>query len=248
VRTISSSAPPPGGPPRASTAERLIQAVEALLSQRAGLDVSLREITTAAGANVAAVNYHFGSKDALITAVIARALTEHARQQLLALQAVRARREISLEDVVRAWIGPSLRPPAASRTSLISRIAARVISGGSAELRDLGVRTHAEVYELVAALLADRLPALTRPELTFRITLAATSVAGLIIRPFDGYAVAGEQLGPLGEDTLDWSVAFIMAGLSAPPGLVRPGLEPGVVEPAPEQLAGEDDPADADQP
>lgn len=51
---------------------------------------------------------HFGSKDALVTAVIERALSEHARQQLLALRAVAATPDASIEAVVRAWISPHL--------------------------------------------------------------------------------------------------------------------------------------------
>jgi hypothetical protein len=91
-----------------------------------------------------------------------------------------------------------------------------VVSGGSPELRELGVTTHAETYALVSRLLADRLPALSSEELTFRITLAATGVAGMIAGTFDGSAIAGHTLRR-DEKVLGRSVGFIAAGLSAPP-------------------------------
>src|SRR5258708_28304527 len=73
------------GKPGQTTPDRLIEAVERLMTERDDLEPSLREITSYAGANVAAVNYHFGSKDALVHAVIERALTEHAPGQLESL-------------------------------------------------------------------------------------------------------------------------------------------------------------------
>lgn len=174
----------------------------------------MREITNAAGANVAAVNYHFGSKDALVNAVIERALTAHARDQLDALQALEP--GSSLEDVVRAWIGPAVLSGDDGRAPLIPRIAARVVSGGSAELRDLSARTHADTYEVVFAMLAERLPALDREELVFRINLASIAVASMIVGVFDKTSIAGQP--PVGKDdkTLDRSVAFIVGALSAP--------------------------------
>src|SRR5260370_27594650 len=75
------------GKPGQTTPDRLIEAVERLMTERDDLEPSLREITSYAGANVAAVNYHFGSKDALVHAVIERALTEHPREHLERLDA-----------------------------------------------------------------------------------------------------------------------------------------------------------------
>ena len=47
---------------------QILDAAEKLIAEQ-GFDVSLRAITSAAGVNLAAVNYHFQSKDALIDAI-----------------------------------------------------------------------------------------------------------------------------------------------------------------------------------
>lgn len=54
------------------TVERILDAAEALFSERGFAETSLRTITSTANVNLAAVNYHFGSKKALIHAVFAR--------------------------------------------------------------------------------------------------------------------------------------------------------------------------------
>ena len=76
--------------------------------------------------------------------------------------------------------------------------------------------THAETYALVFRLLADRLPTLSSEELTFRITLAATGVAGMIAGTFDGSAIASHTFRR-DENILHRSVSFIVAALSSPP-------------------------------
>jgi len=51
---------------------RLIEAAEKLFAEKNVTSVSIRDITRAANANVAAVNYHFGNRDGLVAAVLGR--------------------------------------------------------------------------------------------------------------------------------------------------------------------------------
>ena len=56
------------------TAAKILDAAEELFSEKGFAETSLRNITTKAGVNLAAVNYHFGSKKSLIHAVFSRYL------------------------------------------------------------------------------------------------------------------------------------------------------------------------------
>ena len=59
---------------QSETVERILDAAEQLFAERGFAETSLRLITSKAGVNLAAVNYHFGSKKALIQAVFSRFL------------------------------------------------------------------------------------------------------------------------------------------------------------------------------
>jgi len=62
------------------TRDRLLEEAEPLFAERGFEATSVRDITAAAGANLAAVNYHFGGKDKLYREVFRRRLTALARQ------------------------------------------------------------------------------------------------------------------------------------------------------------------------
>ena len=62
------------------TAKSILNAAEELFSEKGFAETSLRNITTKAGVNLAAVNYHFGSKKELIQAVFARFLDNFCQQ------------------------------------------------------------------------------------------------------------------------------------------------------------------------
>ncbi|MGH8722039.1 MAG: TetR/AcrR family transcriptional regulator, partial [Burkholderiales bacterium] len=92
--------------PEHVTRTRILDAAEELFMQHGFEGTSMRQLTSRAGVNLAAVNYHFGSKDALIEAVFRRRLDPMNAARLAALDRLE---DLSAENIIRAFIGPSLR-------------------------------------------------------------------------------------------------------------------------------------------
>jgi len=92
------------------TKVRILDAAERLFAQQ-GLEVSIRQITDEAGVNLAAVNYHFQSKDALVDAVVARRfepVTRRRFEMLDQLEAAAGSGQLPLEGVLEAFLAPVL--------------------------------------------------------------------------------------------------------------------------------------------
>lgn len=95
-----------------TTKDRILDAAERLFGDRGFTDTSLRTITAEAGANLAAVNYYFQSKDALIQAVFARRLGPLNQERMAMLDACEARAgdgPLPIEDVLRAFLEPAFK-------------------------------------------------------------------------------------------------------------------------------------------
>jgi AcrR family transcriptional regulator len=207
--------PPRCDPAAQGTPERLIAATERLLAERDDLDPPLRDITQAAGTNVAAVNYHFGSKTALVTAVIERAMTEHARTMIETVDAVAsAQPPASVEQILWAWM--HVFAVVASNT-VLGRIATRIAAGPPAELGELVETAMAEPRARLHTLLSDRLPQLPADELGFRMHMAALGLL-MFTRGDVQQAPFGEGRYETSDDTTaHWALAFILGGITAAP-------------------------------
>ena len=97
--------------PKRTTKDKLMDAAEKLFARRGFYGSSLRDITTAAGVDLALVNYHFGSKKQLLIAVIERrgAVLNEERLGRLADARLRAAPAApSTEAVVGAFLDPIL--------------------------------------------------------------------------------------------------------------------------------------------
>src|SRR5450755_396359 len=97
--------------PTDHTRTAILSAAERLYADRGFADVTLRDIVAAAGVNLAAVNYHFGSKDELIAELfVTRSLAtnrERLNELKLAEQAGSGR--AGIDEILRALVGPTLR-------------------------------------------------------------------------------------------------------------------------------------------
>src|SRR3954449_8585545 len=96
--------------PPHETRTRILDVAEELFMLHGFEGTSMRVLTARAGVNLAAVNYHFGSKDALIEALFRRRLDpmNAARiGQLERLETDSKGRPLSAEQIIRAFVGPS---------------------------------------------------------------------------------------------------------------------------------------------
>jgi AcrR family transcriptional regulator len=93
------------------TRHAILDAAERLYADRGFADVTLRDIVAAANVNLAAVNYHFGSKDELIAELFVTRSLATNRERLNELKAAEAAGggRADIDAILRALVGPPLR-------------------------------------------------------------------------------------------------------------------------------------------
>src|SRR6516165_5780723 len=97
--------------PSDQTRGAIVAAAERLYADRGFGDVTLRDIVAEANVNLAAVNYHFGSKDELIAELFVTRSLALNRERLRELRAAEERGggHADISDILRALVGPTLR-------------------------------------------------------------------------------------------------------------------------------------------
>ena len=212
IRTVK----PPHG-----TRTRILDAAEELFMQHGFEGTSMRLLTARAGVNLAAVNYHFGSKDALIEAVFRRRLDPMNAARIAALDELeKSARAPAPDAIIRAFIGQSLRMIEDTKNGgrNFIRLLGRSYTEPSKPIRVLIGQLYAPTMERYKAAFERALPQMPREELVWRMhfmfgtlsyTLAATDAVQLIAgcKPEDRHDAR------LLEDRL---AAFLAAGVTAP--------------------------------
>jgi AcrR family transcriptional regulator len=205
----------------ADTKTRILDAAELLFMEHGFEATSLRQLTSAAAVNLAAVNYHFGTKEELFQAVLTRRLDPMNQERIDLLD--RLEREAgakppTCEKILFAMLIPALR---------LARDEKR---GGKNFLKVLG-RAYADPAPFIRHFLSEQyaimigrykeaflraLPHLSRQELTWRLhfvmgalsyTLAGTDALKLFaqVTAADNDELLLQRLAP-----------FLVAGLKAP--------------------------------
>jgi AcrR family transcriptional regulator len=207
--------------PPHETRTRILDAAEELFMQHGFEGASMRLLTSKAGVNLAAINYHFGSKHALIEAVFRRRLDPMNAARVAALDKLEAEgRAGDAEQLIRAFVGESLRMLEDTKGGgrNFTRLLGRTYTEPAKAIRALIGQLYAPVTARYRAALERALPTMPRDEVVWRMhfmfgtlsyTLAATDAVQLIAgcKPEDRYDAR------LLEDRL---TAFLAAGLAAP--------------------------------
>ena len=202
---------------------RILDVAEELFMLHGFEGTSMRLLTSKAGVNLAAVNYHFGSKDALIEALFRRRLDPMNSARIAELERLETEakgRTLAAEEIIRAFAGQSLRHMEDTKSGgrNFIRLLGRTYTEPTKPIRALIGQLYAPTMERYKAALERALPHMPREELVWRMhfmfgtlsyTLAATDAVQLIagFKPEDRYDAR------LLEDRL---TAFLAAGLTAP--------------------------------
>jgi AcrR family transcriptional regulator len=175
-----------------------------LLSERGDEGVSLRELTDAAEANVAAVSYHFGSLQALLDGAIEDALERYLDAQQEAVSALGP--EPTLEEVAAAFARPMIRAlTKGGRDRAAMRIVARAAIDPP-EGWDRFDATFDQIRADVVRVLKVKLSGVKTRELIFRIRCAAGMLNWLALAP------VGAELGDMSEKQAERLLTPIVAG------------------------------------
>lgn len=199
-----------------STKERILVAAEELFARHGFEGASLRQLTSAAGVNLAAVNYHFGSKDRLIEEVFRRRLDALNGRRMAALGRIAGKAETNLEDVLAAFIKPALDLSHDGNGSLFMRVLARAFAEHDDTLRRFLSENYGHVMRQFTAEFARLLPHLSKEELYWRVDL----VTGALTHAMSGFGMIQRKSDVTEsshrEQTAEHLIRFAAAGLSHP--------------------------------
>lgn len=95
--------------PESGAKRKLLEAAEELFAEKGFEAVSVRDITTLAKTNVASINYHFGSREGLLTLVMMRYLTPVNEERIARLETLERKwsgKSVPLEELIDALVRP----------------------------------------------------------------------------------------------------------------------------------------------
>lgn len=205
------------------TKDTILDAAEELFAHGGFANTSLRSITAKARANLASVNYHFGSKDALIEAVLARRLVPMNAERLARLDVLEgeyAAAGVPLEALIRAFVGPALELSRDSEKGggsfirLLGRSYTEPLAGLQERVRSM----YDPVIGRFKAAFARALPDLPGEELYWRLHFMVGTLAYCTAGTDMMRLIAASRMSdpPDAHVLLERLTSYLAAGLQAP--------------------------------
>lgn len=205
--------------PESGSKRKLLDAAEQLFAEKGFEAVSVRDITQMAKTNVAAVNYHFGSREELLTLVMMRYMQPVTEERLARLDAAERKwsgKSVPLEEIVDAMVRPFVSQVKKSELServfykLIGRVFAQQGDGLPPPIEDQ-IRRVVERFTKAAA---KTLPGVSTEDLVWRLHFVAGAMIHMLTHQDVLQRITdGASGSPTMEATLSRFVRFAVTGL-----------------------------------
>ena len=195
------------------TKEKILNTAERLFGDHGFGATSLRQIIADAGVNLAAVHYHFGSKEDLLDAVVVRKLAPINSERLALLDraiASAGTHPVTTEAFLDAFLRPAVMRAGEDRDfcKLMGRL------HGEGLMPQIIAKNFQDVGARFIQGLRRTLPGLTDEEAAWRIHFMVGAMAQTLKGPPEYPGISGGPLNP--ETLLAWLIAFLSAGFRAP--------------------------------
>ncbi len=213
------------------TRDAILDAAERLFAEQGHDKTSMRQITRAAQVNLSAVNYHFGSKDALIEAVFERrldALNDERLRILDTLESEAKGQALKPSAIVEAYFGPLVRHAcsAGAERRAFMPLQTTSLSDPNGAISALFQAERSMVaHRFTRALLAS-LPGVPEAEIVWRFHFMLGATAYAIMGAESSSQVLNLQgdSSPAADALLSRLMAFLLGGLRAPLPTQTPSL------------------------
>lgn len=201
-----------------TTKTRIMKAAEELFAHAGFHHTTMRAITSKAGVNLSAVNYHFGSKEALLIALFDVHLTPINAERVQRLNEVAGKSRDNkqppdLEEVMRSFLEPTLALFHSGSSGAHFRIiVGRALSEPDQTVRDIFMQRVMPVIDLLIGLLCQAMPHTSREEVSWKLRFALGAMSHTLSShihrpPFD----LGEEKAT--HEVVDLLIRFIVKGM-----------------------------------
>jgi AcrR family transcriptional regulator len=204
------------------TRNRILDAAEVLFGRDGISSTSLRAITKQAGANLASVHYHFGSKEALLDAVLARRaqpFNEARLERIRRLVEAAPGRPLDIEEVLAAYIMPAIQSleEAVGDSEHVARLLVRIEAQPPELVETLFRKNFGEVNKVFLEHLQAALPHLSKETVAERFRFALGTVGFIFSGNFELDIIRDHSVPVIDlEARLDHALYFLSEALRAP--------------------------------
>ena len=205
--------------PQSESKLRLLEAAEQLFAERGFETVSVRDVTQLAKANVAAVNYHFGSREGMVALVVSRYLIPVNEERLARLDALERKwsgKAVPLEEIIDAFVRPvvGLVRKSELSQSLFGKLVGRIFAMQGEGLPPAVEEQMKTLIERFIRALGKALPTVSQEELVWRMHFLVGSIIHMLMNQEMLQRLSGGASGnPTMEVTLGRFIRFAAAGL-----------------------------------